>query len=191
MFINSHCRTVDRIRENLIRDINKYAKVDIYGECGGVFGRLMCPKKETRCVDLLRRYKFTLAFENFQCEDYITEKYWMVAIQLEIVPIVYGGTHFKDLAIPGSYIDASQFADVKELSNYLKYLDSNNTAYNEYFKWKTFYENADLEPWPCRLCSMLHNSSLPVQTYTHFDRFIDPEIVCNKKAKVFQKYLNT
>ena len=94
-----------------------------------------------------------------------------------------------DLAIPGSYIDASKFINAESLSEYLKYLDKNDTAYNEYFKWNKFYQKSNLEPWPCRLCQMLHNSSLPKHTYKHFDKFLDPNIVCKKNMKHFQKYV--
>lgn len=39
--------------------------------------------------------------------------------------------------IPKSgYINALDFQSPKHLSDYLNYLDSNKTAYNEYFRWK-------------------------------------------------------
>lgn len=40
------------------------------------------------------RYKFTLAFENADCEDYITEKLWRPLI-VGSVPIYYGSPTFK------------------------------------------------------------------------------------------------
>ena len=49
-------------------------QVDTYGKCG----KLSCPRsQENKCLGLLERhYKFYLAFENSNCDDYITEKFW-------------------------------------------------------------------------------------------------------------------
>jgi len=38
------------------------------------------------------------------------------------------GGNYKKLAIPGSYINVMDFKTVKQLAEYLQYLDKNNTA---------------------------------------------------------------
>lgn len=43
------------------------------------------------------------------------------------------------MAPPHSYIDALKYTPV-QLAEYLKYLDGNDTAYNEYFWWKPYYK---------------------------------------------------
>ena len=40
--------------------------------------------------EMLKDYKFYLAFENSLCQDYITEKFFQAA-NAGVVPIVYGG----------------------------------------------------------------------------------------------------
>ena len=64
-----------QLRLNFVRELKKFIKVDVFGKCSSVFGESnSCPKGNTsECV---RKYKFYLAFENWLCEDYITEKYW-------------------------------------------------------------------------------------------------------------------
>jgi len=64
----------DRIK--YIKELKKYIKVDIYGKCG----TLTCPRKT--CMEKLgRKYKFYLSFENCNCRDYITEKFFGNALR--------------------------------------------------------------------------------------------------------------
>ena len=50
------------------------------------------------------------------------------------MPVVYGLADYDVIAPPHSYINALDFPNVKNLAEYLKYLDNNDTAYNEYFR---------------------------------------------------------
>ncbi len=60
----------------------------MYGSCGTLDG---CRKKDASCLEnLLRSYMFYLAFENSNCDGYITEKFWRT-LKLNIVPVVMGG----------------------------------------------------------------------------------------------------
>lgn len=70
-------------------------QVDIYGSCGSFKCSRNIPNK---CFEILNRdYKFYLAFENSNCKDYITEKFFVNALNRNILPIVMGkylnGTH--------------------------------------------------------------------------------------------------
>jgi hypothetical protein len=101
-------------------------------------------EKLNGCNDnLLKSYKFYLAFENSLCNDYISEKYWKLfkpstIFNSNIVPIVRGAksSQYENRAPKSSFIDASKFKTPKALANYLLYLDQNDTAYFEYFNWK-------------------------------------------------------
>ena len=77
-----------------------------------------------------------------------------------MVPIVLGGANYTKLAIPGSYINALDFKTVKALADYLLYLDKNNTAYNEYFKWRQKYRPVPEVSRFCSLCEVL-SSGIP------------------------------
>ena len=57
-------------RYKYIKKLQKYIPVDIYGRCG----KLKCPGHFNNDCKLLDDYKFYLAFENSNCDDYITEK---------------------------------------------------------------------------------------------------------------------
>ncbi|CAK8687512.1 unnamed protein product [Clavelina lepadiformis] len=109
------------------------------------FGRCFNNKNEFEklSADDVEAYKFYLAFENAQyCKDYMTEKFWYNAIGAGRVPVVWGPSKkdVEKLAPTGSFIHTDDFKSPADLAKYLLYLDSNDTAYREYFKW---VENPD------------------------------------------------
>lgn len=142
-----------QLRIDFVRRMQKYIDVDAYGRCSHLLGKkLSCSKsQERRC---LKPYKFYLSFENALCKDYITEKYWEHLGEENIVPVVMGGLEgdYKALGIPGSYIDVRNFKSVKELTDYLHYLDRNSTAFNEYFKWRQKYQKSPYHYPLCNFC---------------------------------------
>ena len=62
-------------RSAYVKELQKYISVDVYGSCG----KLKCPRYNAKlCFDYLNKdYKFYLAFENSNCKDYITEKFFV------------------------------------------------------------------------------------------------------------------
>ena len=100
-------------------------------------------KQDKNCVERnMRRFKFYLAFENSECKDYVSEKITH-AFDFGSIPIVLGGLKsddYEELVPPNSYIHVDNFKSVKDLMKYIRYLDKNNTAYLEYFKWKREYK---------------------------------------------------
>ncbi|XP_074039636.1 glycoprotein 3-alpha-L-fucosyltransferase A isoform X2 [Leptinotarsa decemlineata] len=136
------------------RELAKYIPVDIYGTCGP----LKCPRSDKKCFDILERdYKFYLAFENSNCRDYITEKFYVNGLGQNVLPIVMGGRpeDYQRSAPEGSYIHVDEFAGPQELASYLHRLDKDNALYNSYFKWKGTGEFINTFFW-CRLCAMMH-----------------------------------
>ena len=102
----------------------------------------------------------------------MTEKYWGSPLENGIVPIVMGGADYKEIAIPGSYINVLHFPSAKALADYLLYLDKNNTAYNEYFHWKTKYKLGGCHyHWTCDLCALANNASAKSKVYEHLEDF--------------------
>ena len=57
------------------RELQKHISVDIFGACG----TKRCPRSnQDKCFEMLDNdYKFYLAFENSNCKDYITEKFFV------------------------------------------------------------------------------------------------------------------
>ncbi|KAA0195113.1 hypothetical protein HAZT_HAZT010087 [Hyalella azteca] len=107
-------------------------QVDIYGACGS----LQCGTKRTEeCYKMVEQeYKFYLSFENSLCNHYVTEKFFTL-LRYDVVPVTYGLGQELTGAPKDAYIDVFDFPDVQTLAAYLLYLDSNATAYNEYFRY--------------------------------------------------------
>lgn len=147
-------------RLQFARKLAAYIDVDIYGTCGS----LKCPRARAgHCFELLDRdYKFYLAFENSNCKDYITEKFFVNGLGRDVVPIVMGARPLDYVrASPDrSFIHVEDFPSAKALAEYLHLLDRNETLYNEYLRWKGSGEFINTYFW-CRLCAMLHAPPLP------------------------------
>ncbi|KAI4295654.1 hypothetical protein L6164_035675 [Bauhinia variegata] len=105
-------------------------KIDSYGGChrnrdGNV-----------NKVEALKRYKFSLAFENSNEEDYVTEKFFQ-SLVAGSVPVVVGAPNIEDFApSPGSVLHIKEIADVASVAKTMRYLAENPEAYNESVRWK-------------------------------------------------------
>ena len=140
IWIASNCGSTSWPRMGFVKELNKHIPVDTYGACGP----LKCNQRQSpKCKgDLLRPYKFFLALENSECDDYITEKLWDKPLKHGVVPIVYGPNRkvYEELAPPNSFIYIGDYKNIQELANYLKLLDSNPELYAKYLEWQ--YKNS-------------------------------------------------
>ena len=167
--VSNHC-VLNGFRFAFVRALMKHITVSLYGKCAIMFesnDTWNCPRNmRDDCLEEIQRHKFYLAFENSLCVDYITEKYWKNSLERGLVPVVLGGAPYSpEQVIPGSFINAADFDSVKDLADYLKYLDKNDTAYNQYFQWKTKYRVVKYEFWLCQLCKALHDPTRPPKIY--------------------------
>lgn len=145
-------------------------------------------------------YKFYLAFENSNCRDYITEKFFINSIghnsdQLNVLPIVMGGhpDDYRRAAPPNSYIHVDDFKSPAHLAQYLNKLDKDDIAYNQYFEWKSKPRKGEFVNtyfW-CRLCSLLHappNRQKPLVSYENIADWWASKDVCNDGSHKWPNY---
>ena len=153
----SNCHAKNK-RLEYAEELGRHIGVDVYGACG----TKRCGKTNQECLGMLgREYKFYLSFENSNCVDYITEKFWSNALQHNMLPIVMGASlqDYEAVAPPQSFIHVDSFQSPEELAGYLHLLDQDDELYNQYFAWK---DKGDFlaTKFFCRVCSMLHYSKI-------------------------------
>ncbi|KAM0725366.1 Alpha-(1,3)-fucosyltransferase 10 [Formica fusca] len=142
LYIQSDCDTASD-RDRYVLELMKYIRIDSYGTCVNN-ARLDDRFKENylnilnnrEFLSFVAKYKFTIAFENAICDDYITEKLWRPLI-VGSVPIYYGSPSFKDwLPNNKSAISILDFTGPTTLSEFLHKLVRNDSAYEEYLSHK-------------------------------------------------------
>ncbi|XP_042878951.1 alpha-(1,3)-fucosyltransferase C-like [Penaeus japonicus] len=160
----SHCGTPGR-REWFVKELVRHMKVDVFGRCGhkkcgkNISIKTLGSFDQDKCNAEIGQYMFYFALENAICQDYVSEKFFL-ALQLDVIPVVFGGGNYAAIAPPRSYINALDFPSPKALADYLKVVASNATLYNKYLEWKDHY-NVELgHPFStmvCDLCAKLHD----------------------------------
>ena len=179
------------MRETVVEELRKHIQVDVFGDCKHELNSKRDPcrnEKNAKCLlDLYGPYKFYLAFENSNCDYYITEKYWKLyspdfLFNVNVIPVVRGARleQYEKIAPDKqrSFIFSDQFGSPKLLAEYLTYLSENKTAFLEYFEWKRkLFRNFEIHLSSndsnrvlnqkyrdntgifCEMCSKLHNET--------------------------------
>jgi len=125
-------------RLEFLRELMKYTKIDSFGMCEhnkDIYEEDDGHTSWNTKMNTIRKYKFTIAFENSNDRDYVTEKFFQ-PLEAGSVPVFYGTSNIADFAPDHSYINANDFGSAKELAEYLEFLDKNDDAYEEYLAWK-------------------------------------------------------
>ncbi|XP_078041671.1 alpha-(1,3)-fucosyltransferase 10 [Augochlora pura] len=189
LYIQSDCDTASN-RDTYVAELMKYIRVDSYGTClnNAQFDKRL---KENYLEMLnsedflffIANYKFTIAFENAVCKDYITEKLWRPLI-VGSVPVYYGSPSFKDwLPNNMSAISVLDFKDPKSLANFLNNLANNETEYNKYLSHKLI-DNYEVENQKLK-DALNKNNGWP---RTEFGNYVDEFecLVCENVQKANQ-----
>lgn len=122
-----------RLRMEFCRLLMAYKPVDCPGR---VLHNMDAPELVGRCdqnrssskKDFIRQYKFTIAWENTYGEGYATEKL-AEPLMAGSVPIYWGSV--PDYINPKSLVDVSKFSNLKEVVEFVRFLDQDDAAYQE------------------------------------------------------------
>lgn len=174
----SNCRTQTK-RHEIAKTLAESFPVDQYGQCSHK------DKKQNHIStdDFERRlfeYKFYLAFENANCQDYITEKAFYNALAHGSIPIVLGSSeeNYRNLLPPHSFIHVEHFHHLKDLTDELKRISKDVSVFESYHAWR---DDHRLIVWPsnyfiddrfCDLCIKLHHD-YELKSYSNFSQWLN------------------
>ena len=96
--------------ESYIKELKRYIDIDDFGKCF---------HKTSTCHDAAQKYFFVLAFENNNCSGYVSKYFWQ-ALELPLVPVVLGGSDYKEMAPKQSFINIRDFKDLQHVANHMK-----------------------------------------------------------------------
>ncbi|XP_005105288.1 alpha-(1,3)-fucosyltransferase C [Aplysia californica] len=101
---------------------------------------------------------FYLSFENSLCEEYVTEKFFNIFEEVDVIPVVRGGARYEKLLPPGSFINAKDFDSAEQLGKYLRVLANDKTKYISMLKKKNRYTLGEYpkQKFPCEICKALN-----------------------------------
>ena len=182
-WICSNCNAFNG-REIFVKKLMDYLKVDSYGRC-------MMNKEGLSQSDgnaaMYSKYKFVLAIENSNCEDYVTEKL-VLAVASGSIPIVAGKDNkpnYLKFMPKDSYINVYDFKSVQELAKHIEYVASNKTEYEKYikFKFNHEYKRFDFEGMPLAEIIQKAKTILDPQEI-FFSEIVAKETSQNKVCKI-------
>jgi alpha(1,3/1,4) fucosyltransferase len=128
-----------RQRMDFFNELNRRKKVDSLG-CAANNTGLTIPTGQPPKLEALRRYKFTIAFENKELSGWTTEKMYD-PLAVHTVPIFWGDRRAVEYFNPEAFINAYDFKSLSELADYVCEVDTNEALYLRYLQAPPFRNN--------------------------------------------------
>ncbi|GHV16629.1 alpha-1,3-fucosyltransferase [Bacteroidia bacterium] len=147
MFVSSPVNNSKRIE--YLSELMKYLDIDSYGR----WQRNRFVEVDlgyTTKLDIIKQYKFTIAFENAISEDYVTEKFFDPLI-MGSVPVYLGASNIEQFS-PGenSFVDVRKYNSPELLAERLKEYCQDNSLYDTLLEWRK-------HPLKCGLKSLIED----------------------------------
>lgn len=122
-------------RQEFCKQLMRYKRVDCPGEVLNNMPNFTRQGRRAKdwLSDKLRfisRYKFTIAFENTQSENYVTEKMFD-PLYVGSIPIYWGAPNVSEFFNPDSFINVNDFSSFEDVIEYVKEVDNNDDLYQQ------------------------------------------------------------
>ena len=164
--VMSNCKSAWRNR--YIMELMKYVRIDSYGRC---FHNVDMPPSSKLWAktysSVVTKYRMVVTFENTLQKDYISEKI-VHSYKSGVIPVYWGPPEIY-LWVPGNhtFIDPQNFAGAKELAEYLKRVDEDDSLFRyhtTHFDFERTHKMVDRyckhrSPF-CNLCQEAQNLKL-------------------------------
>ena len=141
----------------------EHLPVDNYGNC---FHNVDMPVTrgrgdyQTVKEEVLKQYKFAVAFENKVLENYVTEKVYN-ALSAGSIPIYLGAPDIMKHVPSGSIINAADFSGPAALAQHIQRVASDPALYASYFDWdkreldRLAASHSCMHNWYCQVCELM------------------------------------
>ena len=170
MFV-SNCHTgYSQWRYKYLKELMQYVHIDSHGDCMHNTNATSSRHSDLNLaaifsikIDFIKtsQYKFLISFENTLSPEYVTEKLWHAYLS-QTIPIYYGAPEVYN-QVPGNntFIDATKFVGPKELADYIKRVDQDETLYQSYFNFNSsvtinYQKNCPPQPLGCAICNRMY-----------------------------------
>lgn len=133
MFISSGLNNSKR--QEYLSELMKYLPIDSYGNWRK--NKQLPEDNGYRSkMELLKNYRFTIAFENAVGKDYVTEKFYEPLLSGS-VPIYLGAPNINDFSpSPSAFINVCDYPDPKDLADVIQRYCEDKQMYTTFFDWK-------------------------------------------------------
>lgn len=132
-------------RNNFFKRLSEYKKIDAPGRCMNNMPPISdsSPRKsrvspdwvKTK-LDFLKKYKFTIAFEN-SGDSYVTEKL-VHPLLVNSIPIYFGNEQVKKDFNTKCFINYNDFGNMKEFIRHIIKVDNDDKLYKQYLEQQIF-----------------------------------------------------
>ncbi|MBU2615615.1 MAG: hypothetical protein KKC19_00775 [Nanoarchaeota archaeon] len=138
-------------RNNFFKELSKYKRVDSPGRCMNNMPSISHKSpKESRLsknwvvnkLDFLKKYKFTISFENANLSGYVTEKLTHPML-VNSIPIYFGHKDVGKEFNTKSFINSNDFNNMKDFVNYIVKVDKDDVLYEKILR-EPFYKDNQL-----------------------------------------------
>ncbi|CEF70136.1 Alpha-(1,3)-fucosyltransferase C [Strongyloides ratti] len=147
IWLVSNCKTPSG-RENAIKQLKRYIKINQLGECTGK--RIKLTPHETE--ELFNKHYFYIASENSDCKYYQTEKIYS-RMPYTSIPIVNVRKLYENNIPKDSFIAMDDFKSPRKLVRYLKFLIKNKSKYLKFFDYRKLgWQTEEILTGKCHLC---------------------------------------
>lgn len=130
MLISSNINKSGRIE--YLTELMKYIHIDSYGK---LYRNLTidCDYGRDTAIDLMRQYKFVIAFENALAKDYVTEKFYN-PLYANSVPIYFGAPNIEEFSpFKNCYLDVKSFNSPNALAKAVMFYSSSESDWRKFF----------------------------------------------------------
>ena len=137
--VSNHSRRRNRNRLEIFEKLSKYKRVESGGRFMNNIGGRLGDGFPTK-INFMRECKFHIAFENAKLPGYTTEKLPQ-AMMARALPVYWGNSRVGEDFNPRSFVDASDFASLDELIEYIVELDKDDSRYMKFFSEPYLQDN--------------------------------------------------